>query len=114
MVKIILLFFQLVLVSLVSNIIQFTFVRSISIRSFIKINADTVGFHITHVLTKSRNHDFSDANHVVYKALAIKCFFRPELQITALVCVTEVLRILKRKKTFVDDNVDKRKIDMKI
>ena len=93
MVRIISIFYQVVFVSFVSNIIQFTFVLSISIRSFININADTVGFHITHGFTELHYHDHSDANHVVYEAFAVKRFFRPEFQLTALVCFREVIKV---------------------
>ena len=81
---------QVVFVSFVSNIVQFTFVLSMSTHSFIKINADTVRFHKTHVLTKILGRDFCDADHVVYKAFAVKCFFRRKLQLSALVCFREV------------------------
>ena len=95
---------QVVFVSFVSNIVQFTFVLSMFTHSFIKINADTVRFHITHVLTKIHCQNFNDANDVVYKTSAIKCFFGRKLQLSALVCVTEVFEIYKnyeKRKTLV-------------
>ena len=95
---------QVVFVSSVSHIVQFTFVPSMFTHSFIKINADTVRFHITHVLTKIHCQNFNDANDVVYKTSAIKCFFRRKLQLSALVCVTEVFEIYKnyeKRKTLV-------------
>ena len=95
---------QVVFVSFVSNIVQFTFVLSMFTHSFIKINADTVRFHITHVVTKIHCQNFNDANDVVYKTSAIKCFFRRKLQLSALVCVTEVFEIYKnyeKRKTLV-------------
>ena len=67
------------------DIIQFTSVHSMSTRSFIKVNAHTVGFHITHSFTKLPHRDFNDANHVVHEAFAIKLFFRPELQSATLI-----------------------------
>lgn len=90
MMKKILVLPQILLVSFTSKIIQFTFIISISICPFIKINADTVRFHVTDVLTKSCNIDFDDANQMVYKPCAIECFFRWKLQSAALVCATEV------------------------
>ena len=66
MVKKISVFYQFVIVTFVSNIIQFTFVLSFSIHSFINIDTDAVGFHITHCFTKLHYHDFIDANQVVY------------------------------------------------
>ena len=104
MINIIVYLLQVVFVSFVSNIIQFTFVRSMTTHSFTKINADTVGFHITHVVTKIHCQNFNDANDVVYKTSAIKCFFRRKLQLSALVCVTEVFEIYKnyeKRKTLV-------------
>ena len=95
MVKIILFLLQLVFMSFVSSVIQFTFVVPISIHSFIKINADTVGFQKTHVFTKLLFHNFNDPNHVVYQTFAVKCFFRRKIQTAALVYVREVLDILK-------------------
>ena len=95
MIKMIVFLLQVVFVSFVSNIVQFTFVLSMFTHSFIKINADTVRFHITHVLTKIHCQNFNDANDVVYKTSAIKCFFRRKLQLSALVCVTEVFEIYK-------------------
>ena len=95
---------QVVFVSFVSNIVQFTFVLSMLTHSFIKIDADTVRFHITHVLTKIHCQNFNDANDVVYETSAIKCFFRRKLQLSALVCVTEVFEIYKnyeKRKTLV-------------
>ena len=88
---------QVVFVSFVSNIVQFTFVLSMFTHSFIKINADTVRFHITHVLTKIHCQNFNDANDVVYKTFAVKCFFRGKLQHAALVCVTKAFKIYKKK-----------------
>lgn len=79
MVEKIFVILQPMFVSFVSDIIQFTFVVSMSILSFIKINADTVGFHITHVLTKLHFHDLNDTNHVVCEAFAVKLFFRRKL-----------------------------------
>ena len=104
MIKMIVFLLQVVFVSFVSNIVQFTFVLSMFTHSFIKINADTVRFHITHVLTKIHCQNFNDANDVVYKTSAIKCFFRRKLQLSALVCVTEVFEIYKnyeKRKTLV-------------
>ena len=95
MIKMIVFLLQVVFVSFVSNIVQFTFVLSMFTHSLIKINADTVRFHITHVLTKIHCQNFNDANDVVYKTSAIKCFFRRKLQLSALVCVTEVFEIYK-------------------
>ena len=76
MIKIILFRLQLAFVSFVSNIIQFTFVVSVSSHSFIKINADAVGFHITHSFTKVLRLDFNDANHVVHKVFAVNAKIR--------------------------------------
>ena len=56
---------QILLVSFTSYIIQLTFIISISICPFIKINADTVRFHVADVLTKSCNIDFNDADQMV-------------------------------------------------
>ena len=81
---------QLMFVSFVSDIIQFTFVVSMSILSFIKINADTVGFHITQVLTEPGIHYFHDANRVLNKTFLFKCFFRAKFQNTTLVCDAKV------------------------
>ena len=108
MINIIVYLLQVVFVSFVSNIIQFTFVRSMTTHSFIKIYADTVGFHITHVVTKIHCQNFNDANDVVYKTSSIKSFFRGKLQLSALVCVTEVFEIYekyKRRKTLVKENI---------
>ena len=104
MIKMIVFLLQVVFVSFVSNIVQFTFVLSMLTHSFIKIDADTVRFHITHVLTKIHCQNFNDANDVVYETSAIKCFFRRKLQLSALVCVTEVFEIYKnyeKRKTLV-------------
>ena len=95
MMKEILVLPQVLLVSFTSNIIQFTFIISIFICPFIKINADTVGFHVADVLTKPRDLDFDDANQIVYKPCTIECFFRCKLQRTALVRVTEVFTEFK-------------------
>ena len=108
MIKITFFLLQVVFVSFVSNIIQFAFVPTMSTHSFIKINADAVGFHITHVLTKIHCQNFNDANDVVYKTSSIKSFFRGKLQLSALVCVTEVFEIYekyKRRKTLVKENI---------
>ena len=104
MINIIVYLLQVVFVSFVSNIIQFTFVRSMTDQ----INADTVGFHITHVVTEIHCQNFNDANDVVYKTSSIKSFFRGKLQLSALVCVTEVFEIYekyKRRKTLVKENI---------
>ena len=53
--------------SFVSNIVQFTFVPSMSTHSFIKINADTVRFHKT---------TFSQKSSVVTSATRITWFIR--------------------------------------
>ena len=107
MIKIVVLPLQVVFVSFVSNIIQFTFVPSVTTHSFIKINADTVRFHITHVVTKTHCQNFNDANDVVYKMSSIKCFFRGKLQLSALVCVKEVIynykKRYKKSKTLVKE-----------
>ena len=107
MIKIVVLPLQVVFVSFVSNIIQFTFVPSVTTHSFIKINADTVRFHITHVVTKTHCQNFNDANDVVYKMSSIKCFFRGKLQLSALVCVKEVFynykKRYKKSKTLVKE-----------
>ena len=91
----------------VSNIIQFTFVPSMFTYSFIKINADTVRFHITHLVTKTHCQNFNDANDVVYETSSIKCFFRGKLQLSALVCVKEVIynykKRYKKSKTLVKE-----------
>ena len=97
MIKIVVLPLQVVFASFVSNIIQFTFVPSVTTHSFIKINADTVWFHITHVVTKTHCQNFNDANDVVYKTSSIKCFFRGKLQLSALVCVKEVIYNYKKR-----------------
>ena len=97
MIKIVVLPLQVVFVSFVSNIIQFTFVPSVTTHSFIKINADTVRFHITHVVTKTHCQNFNDANDVVYETSSIKCFFRGKLQLSALVCVKEVIYNYKKR-----------------
>ena len=107
MIKIVVLPLKVVFVSFVSNIIQFTFVPSVTTHSFIKINADTVRFHITHVVTKTHCQNFNDANDVVYKMSSIKCFFRGKLQLSALVCVKEVFynykKRYKKSKTLVKE-----------
>ena len=97
MIKIVVLPLQVVFVSFVSNIIQFTFVPSVTTHSFIKINADTVRFHITHVVTKTHCQNFNDANDVVCKTSSIKCFFRGKLQLSALVRVKEVIYNYKKR-----------------
>ena len=98
----------------VSNIIQFTFVPSMFTYSFIKINADTVRFQITHLVTNTHCQNFNDANDVVYETSSIKCFFRGKLQLSALVCVREVFeiykKILKKENTGKRDS-DKRRED---
>ena len=107
MIKIVVLPLQVVFVSFVSNIIQFTFVPSVTTHSFIKINADTVRFHKTHVVTKTHCQNFNGANDVVYKTSFIKCFFRGKLQLSALVCVKEVIynykKRYKKSKTLVKE-----------
>ena len=81
---------------------------------FMNINADTVRFHITHVVTKTHCQNFNGANDVVYKTSSIKCFFRGKLQLSALVCVREVFeiykKILKKENTGKRDS-DKRRED---
>ena len=94
--KIIVFLLQVVFVFFVSNIIQFTFVPSMSTYSFIKINAGTVRFHITHLVTNTHCQNFNNANDVVYETSSIKCFFRGKL--SALVCVREVFEIYKNIK----------------
>ena len=84
---------QLMFVSFVSDIIQFTFVVSMSILSFIKINADTVGFHITQVLTEPGIRYFHDANRVLNETFLFKCFFRAEFQNTTLICDAKVFEM---------------------
>ena len=96
MIKITFFLLQVVFVSFVSNTIQFAFVPTMSTHSFIKINADAVGFHITHVLTKIHCQNFNDANDVVYKTFAVNCFFRRKLQHAALVCVRKFFEIYQR------------------
>ena len=107
MIKIIVFLLQVVFVSFVSNIIQFTFVASMTTHLFMNINADTVRFHITHVVTKTHCQNFNDANDVVYKTSSIKCFFRGKLQLSALVCVKEVFynykKRYKKSKTLVKE-----------
>ena len=76
-----------------SSIVQFTFIVSISICSQTKINADTVGLHITQVFTEPGNCYFYGANCVVYEAFPFKCFLRPKLQITTLVCDADIFDI---------------------
>ena len=114
MVKIIVFLLQVALVFFVSNIIQFTFVPSMFTYSFIKINADTVRFQITHLVTNTHCQNFNDANDVVYETSSIKCFFRGKLQLSALVCVSEVFeiykKILKKENTGKRDS-DKRRED---
>ena len=108
MINIIVYLLQVVFVSFVSNIIQFTFVASMTTHLFMNINADTVRFHITHVVTKIHCQNFNDANDVVYETSSIKSFFRGKLQLSALVCVTEVFEIYekyKRRKTLVKENI---------
>ena len=90
MMKKILVLPQILLVSFTSYIIQLTFIISISICPLIKINADTVRFHVADVLTKSCNIDFDDADQMVDQPCTIECFFRCKLQGAALVRVTEV------------------------
>ena len=90
MMKKILFLPQILLVSFTSYIIQLTFIISISICPFIKINADTVRFHVADVLTKSCNIDFDDADQMVDQPYTIECFFSCKLQGAALVRVTEV------------------------
>ena len=97
MIKIIVFLLQVVFVSFVSNIIQFTFVASMTIHLFMNINADTVRFHITHVVTKTHCQNFNDANDVLYETFTVKCFFRGKLQHAALVCVTKAFKIYKKK-----------------
>ena len=96
MIKIIVFLLQVVFVSFVSNIIQFTFVASMTTHLFMNINADTVRFHITHVVTKTHCQNFNDANDVVYETFTVKCFFRGKLQHAALVCVTKAFKIYKK------------------
>ena len=107
MIKIIVFLLQVVFVSFVSNIIQFTFVASMTTHLFMNINADTVRFHITHVVTKTHCQNFNDANDVVYKTSSIKCFFRGKIQLSALVCVKEVFynykKRYKKSKTLVKE-----------
>ena len=107
MIKIIVFLLQVVFVSFVSNIIQFTFVASMTTHLFMNINADTVRFHITHVVTKTHCQNFNDANDVIYKTSSIKCFFRGKLQLSALVCVKEVFynykKRYKKSKTLVKE-----------
>ena len=74
-------------------LIQFTFVVSMSILSFIKINADTVGFHVTQVLAEPWIRYFHDVNRVLNKTFPFKYFFRAELQNTTLVCDAKVFKI---------------------
>ena len=50
---------QLMFVSFVSDIIQFAFIVSTSINSFIKVDADTVGLHETQRSAKPFFHDFN-------------------------------------------------------
>ena len=90
MMKKILFLPQILLVSFTSYIIQLTFIISISICPFIKINADTVRFHVADVLTKSCNIDFDDADQMIDQPYTIERFFRCKLQGAALVRVTEV------------------------
>ena len=65
----------------------------ISISPCIKINADAVGLHITQVFTEPGNCYFYGANCVVYEAFPFKCFLRPKLQITTLVCDADVFEM---------------------
>ena len=76
-----------------SSIVQFTFLVSISICPCIKVNADTVGLHITQVFTEFGNCNFYGANCVVYEAFPVKCFLRSELQITTLVCDADIFEM---------------------
>ena len=85
--------------------------------SFIKINADTVRFHITHVVTKIHCQNFNDVNDVVYETSSIKCFYRGKLQLLALVCVTKVFEIYKKiskKETVVKETAIIRDVKMMI
>ena len=66
MIKIIVFLLQVVFVSFVSNIIQFTFVASMTTHSFININADTVRFHITYVVTHMERKQFIDENKLTF------------------------------------------------
>ena len=83
--------------------------------SFIKINADTVRFHITHVVKKIHCQNFNDVNDVVYETSSIKCFYRGKLQLLALVCVTKVFeiykKISKKENTGKRDSHNKRRED---
>ena len=85
--------------------------------SFIKINADTVRFHITHVVTKIHCQNFNDVNDVVYETSSIKCFYRGKLQLLALVCVTKVFEIYKKiskKETVLKETAIIRDVKMMI
>ena len=90
MMKKILVLHQILLMSFTSNTTQLKFIIPIFICPFIKINADTVGFHEADILTRPCDLDFDDANQMVYKPCAIECFFRCKLQGAALVRVREV------------------------
>ena len=92
-VKVIWVFPPLVFVSFVSNIIQFTFILSIYISPTIKVNADTIGFQKAHRFIKLLHRNVSDANDMIYEASTFKCFFRPELQGTTMVCFRECFQI---------------------
>ena len=70
---------QLMFVSFVSDIIQFAFIVSTSINSFIKVDADTVGLHETRRPAKPFFHDFNGTDPVVHKAFASIYHPRPEL-----------------------------------
>ena len=50
------------------------------------------------MLSQTHCQNFNDANDVVYKTFAVKCFFRGKLQHAALVCVTKAFKIYKKKK----------------
>lgn len=80
-------FSPIVFVSLMSNIIQLTFVLPISIHSFIKIKADAVRFHITLRFTKLLYSDFSYANYMIYQAFPVKGPLWLKLEVTATVFV---------------------------
>ena len=87
------LFYQLFFVAFMSSIVQFTSIVSTSICPCTKINADTVGLHIIQAFTELGNCYFYGANCVVYEAFPVKCFLRPELQITTLVCDADVFEM---------------------
>ena len=83
--------------------------------SFIKINANTFRFHITHVVTKIHGQNFNDVNDVVYGTSSIKYFYRGKLQLLALACVTKVFeiykKISKKENTGKRDSHNKRRED---